>query len=131
MVFWVFGYGSLVWNPGFEYDEKVIGYIKNYRRVFDLGKLLTSILVAIYKIRPFDSDARFRYKRKDIWGLVHINYVILILAPKFPFLGDDPKITFCDTKDSQRTFGKTFCNTLCVGEKSFWGQILRIENYWG
>lgn len=37
MVFWVFGYGSLVWNPGFEYDEKVIGYIKDYRRVFDLG----------------------------------------------------------------------------------------------
>ncbi|XP_027189908.2 gamma-glutamylcyclotransferase 2-2-like [Cicer arietinum] len=22
MVFWVFGSGSLVWNPGFEYDEK-------------------------------------------------------------------------------------------------------------
>lgn len=40
MVFWVFGYGSLVWNPGFEYDEKVIGYIKNYKRVFDLGKCL-------------------------------------------------------------------------------------------
>lgn len=37
MVFWVFGYGSLVWNPGFEYDEKVIGYIKNYKRVFDLA----------------------------------------------------------------------------------------------
>ena len=41
MVFWVFGYGSLVWNPGFEYDEKVIGYIKDYRRVFDLGKDLS------------------------------------------------------------------------------------------
>lgn len=37
MVFWVFGYGSLVWNPGFEVDEKVIGFIKDYRRVFDLG----------------------------------------------------------------------------------------------
>lgn len=39
MVFWVFGYGSLVWNPGFEYDAKVIGFIKDYRRVFlfDLG----------------------------------------------------------------------------------------------
>lgn len=37
MVFWVFGYGSLVWNPGFEYDEKMIGCIKNYRRVFDLA----------------------------------------------------------------------------------------------
>ncbi|KAL6547636.1 Gamma-glutamylcyclotransferase 2-1 [Orobanche hederae] len=37
MVFWVFGYGSLVWNPGFEFDEKVIGFIKDYRRVFDLA----------------------------------------------------------------------------------------------
>ncbi|KAG9143588.1 hypothetical protein Leryth_020796 [Lithospermum erythrorhizon] len=37
MVFWVFGYGSLVWNPGFDYDEKIIGYIKDYRRVFDLA----------------------------------------------------------------------------------------------
>ncbi|KAH9760003.1 gamma-glutamylcyclotransferase 2-2 [Citrus sinensis] len=37
MVFWVFGYGSLVWNPGFEYDEKILGFIKDYRRVFDLA----------------------------------------------------------------------------------------------
>ncbi|XP_047341637.1 gamma-glutamylcyclotransferase 2-2-like [Impatiens glandulifera] len=37
MVFWVFGYGSLVWNPGFDYDEKVIGFIKDYKRVFDLA----------------------------------------------------------------------------------------------
>ncbi|PIN02595.1 putative cation transporter [Handroanthus impetiginosus] len=37
MVFWVFGYASLVWNPGFEVDEKVIGFIKDYRRVFDLA----------------------------------------------------------------------------------------------
>lgn len=37
MVLWVFGYGSLVWNPGFKYDEKIIGYIKDYARVFDLA----------------------------------------------------------------------------------------------
>lgn len=37
MGFWVFGYGSLVWNPGFEYDEKVIGFVRDYRRVFDVG----------------------------------------------------------------------------------------------
>lgn len=43
MVFWVFGYGSLVWNPGFAYDEKVIGFIKNYRRVFDLGTFPISL----------------------------------------------------------------------------------------
>lgn len=26
-----------MWNPGFEYDEKIIGFIKDYRRVFDLA----------------------------------------------------------------------------------------------
>lgn len=34
MVLWVFGYGSLLWKAGFEYDEKRIGYIKDYHRVF-------------------------------------------------------------------------------------------------
>ena len=24
MTLWVFGYGSLVWNPGFEVQEKII-----------------------------------------------------------------------------------------------------------
>ncbi|XVF35769.1 hypothetical protein REPUB_Repub18cG0174500 [Reevesia pubescens] len=43
MVFWVFGYGSLVWNPGFGYDEKVIGFIKDYRRVFDLEAHLKNL----------------------------------------------------------------------------------------
>eukprot|EP00262_Sarcandra_glabra_P007964 TRINITY_DN21125_c0_g1_i1.p1 TRINITY_DN21125_c0_g1~~TRINITY_DN21125_c0_g1_i1.p1 ORF type:complete len:232 (-),score=41.12 TRINITY_DN21125_c0_g1_i1:113-808(-) len=37
MDLWVFAYGSLVWNPGFEFDEKVIGFIKDYKRVFDLA----------------------------------------------------------------------------------------------
>ncbi|WOL08536.1 gamma-glutamylcyclotransferase 2-2-like [Canna indica] len=37
MVLWVFGYGSLVWNPGFDFDERMVGFIKDYRRVFDLA----------------------------------------------------------------------------------------------
>lgn len=44
---WVFGYGSLVWNPGFHYDEKVLGFIKGYKRVFDLGKALFLLVFLI------------------------------------------------------------------------------------
>lgn len=38
MVLWVFGYGSLVWNPGFDFDESIIGFIKDHKRVFTVGK---------------------------------------------------------------------------------------------
>ncbi|OAY69480.1 gamma-glutamylcyclotransferase 2-2 [Ananas comosus] len=37
MVLWVFSYGSLIWNPGFDFDERIVGFIKGYRRVFDLA----------------------------------------------------------------------------------------------
>ncbi|HEV7437340.1 MAG TPA: gamma-glutamylcyclotransferase [Pseudorhizobium sp.] len=30
--FWVFGYGSLMWNPGFPYLEKVEAHVFGYRR---------------------------------------------------------------------------------------------------
>lgn len=32
--FWVFGYGSLVWNPGFEYDNHQIARLEGYARSF-------------------------------------------------------------------------------------------------
>ncbi|MCY4292262.1 MAG: gamma-glutamylcyclotransferase, partial [Roseovarius sp.] len=31
---WVFGYGSLMWNPGFEAREKVLATLRGYRRCF-------------------------------------------------------------------------------------------------
>lgn len=34
MAFWVFGYGSLLWNPGFEPAEKVRATLHGYHRSF-------------------------------------------------------------------------------------------------
>ncbi|SLN55366.1 ChaC-like protein [Roseovarius litorisediminis] len=34
MTMWVFGYGSLVWNPGFEVQERVIASLSGYHRSF-------------------------------------------------------------------------------------------------
>lgn len=34
---WVFGYGSLIWNPGFEFKNLVVGCIKGYTRKFYQG----------------------------------------------------------------------------------------------
>ncbi|GAB4824086.1 hypothetical protein N2152v2_011132 [Parachlorella kessleri] len=34
---WVFGYGSLVHNPGYKYSASVEGYIRGWRRVFHQG----------------------------------------------------------------------------------------------
>ncbi len=30
--FWVFGYGSLMWNPGFPHEERVLAHLGGYRR---------------------------------------------------------------------------------------------------
>jgi cation transport protein ChaC len=30
--FWVFGYGSLMWNPGFAYEERLTARLAGYRR---------------------------------------------------------------------------------------------------
>lgn len=34
MAMWVFGYGSLLWNPGFDVAESVIGSLPDYARSF-------------------------------------------------------------------------------------------------
>lgn len=34
---WIFGYGSLCWQPGFEYTNSITGYIRGYSRKFWQG----------------------------------------------------------------------------------------------
>ena len=34
MTMWVFGYGSLLWNPGFEVDAQQVGVMQGYARSF-------------------------------------------------------------------------------------------------
>jgi glutathione-specific gamma-glutamylcyclotransferase len=34
---WIFGYGSLVWRPGFEHSERHCGYVRGFRRRFWQG----------------------------------------------------------------------------------------------
>lgn len=34
---WIFGYGSLCWNPGFEFKRSITGYVKGFGRRFWQG----------------------------------------------------------------------------------------------
>ena len=36
---WVFGYGSLLWNPGFRYSRKEIARLDGYRRSFSMRSI--------------------------------------------------------------------------------------------
>ncbi len=36
---WVFGYGSLIWNPGFPYEERILATLPGYARRFCMSSI--------------------------------------------------------------------------------------------
>lgn len=55
---WIFGYGSLIWNPGFDFDDRRLAVLAGYRRAF----CMTSIVYRGTPERPglvlaLDADA--------------------------------------------------------------------------
>ena len=36
---YVFGYGSLIWDPGFEFEASELAEIKNYKRSFSMWSI--------------------------------------------------------------------------------------------
>ena len=79
--FWVFGYGSLMWNPGFPYEERQKAHLHGYRRALCIrsnhyrgtddnpGLVLGlqrggSCHGVAFRIAPCDSAAVLRYLRE-------------------------------------------------------------------
>ncbi len=38
--FWVFGYGSLIWQPGFAFDDRCVATLRGYRRAFCMSSIV-------------------------------------------------------------------------------------------
>jgi cation transport protein ChaC len=38
--FWVFGYGSLIWRPGFDFEDKRLATLAGYRRAFCMASIM-------------------------------------------------------------------------------------------
>lgn len=38
--FWVFGYGSLIWHPGFDFDDKRLAVLHGWRRAFCMASIM-------------------------------------------------------------------------------------------
>ena len=36
---WIFGYGSLIWNPGFTFNNRQLGYVQGWSRRFYQGSI--------------------------------------------------------------------------------------------
>ena len=70
MAMWVFGYGSLLWKPGFDVAESVIGRLPGYARSFCMrsihhrGSVERPGLVMALRVAPGTEEATLAYLRE-------------------------------------------------------------------
>lgn len=80
---WIFGYGSLIWNPGFRWEERVIARLVGYQRRFCMHSIhhrgspeAPGLVLALdaaegamcdgvaFAVPPTDADATLAYLRE-------------------------------------------------------------------
>ncbi|XP_074663052.1 putative glutathione-specific gamma-glutamylcyclotransferase 2 [Tubulanus polymorphus] len=64
---WIFGYGSLIWKPGFHYDDRMTGYIKGVSRRF----WQSDILYRGTKTKPGRVATLVPMKDGKVWGAAY------------------------------------------------------------
>ncbi|CAH8363204.1 unnamed protein product [Eruca vesicaria subsp. sativa] len=66
MVLWVFGYGSLIWNSCFDFDEKLIGYIKTTN-----ASSILLVLIIEERLNILQELARWSNPLELYWGAAY------------------------------------------------------------
>jgi hypothetical protein len=67
---WVFGYGSLLWHAGFQYQQKVVGYVEGYCRRFWQGSERSKGLPgALGRVVTIVEDPKVLLYNESAWGL--------------------------------------------------------------